>query len=209
MRPDRSDDGNADRRRSDAGSTSRSLLVRLKTADSAAWDRLVVLYAPLVQHWCRQQGLPARDVADVMQEVFQSVAANIERFHGENPGDTFRGWLRTITRHKVVDLFRKRAQQPQAAGGTEALLRLGQLADPESLDEGSDSEQAPVRSLFERALGLIRSEFEERTWQAFWRTAVEDQPAAEVAAALSMTAGAVRVAKCRVLQRLREELGEQ
>ena len=38
--------------------------------------------------------------------------------------------------------------------------------------------------------------------------AVEGQVAKDVAADLGMTPGAVRVAKCRVLQRLREELGD-
>ena len=64
------------------------------------------------------------------------------------------------------------------------------------------------RGLFARALGLIREEFEERTWAAFWRTAVEGRAAKDVGAELSMTPGAVRVAKSRVLHRLREELGD-
>ena len=64
------------------------------------------------------------------------------------------------------------------------------------------------RGLFERALELIRGEFEERTWHAFWLTAVEDHPTGEVALELVMTPGAVRVAKSRVLRRLREELSE-
>jgi RNA polymerase sigma-70 factor (ECF subfamily) len=64
------------------------------------------------------------------------------------------------------------------------------------------------RLLFARAFELLRGEFEERTWAAFWRTAVEGQAARDVAADLGMSPGAVRVAKCRVLHRLREELGD-
>jgi RNA polymerase sigma-70 factor (ECF subfamily) len=55
---------------------------------------------------------------------------------------------------------------------------------------------------------LIRGEFSERTWQAFWRTAVEGRAAKDVGAELAMSPGAVRVAKSRVLHRLREELGD-
>jgi RNA polymerase sigma-70 factor (ECF subfamily) len=205
MRPKPSSNGQGS-----GGSTSRSLLSRLKTDDAAAWNRLVVLYAPLVHHWCRQFGLPTREAADVLQDVFQAVALNLNRFHRDAPGDSFRGWLRTITRSKVMDHFRRRSGQPEAAGGTEALQRLGQLPAPEEgTDEHSLAEQAPVRTLFETALGLIRPEFEDRTWQAFWRTAVDDQRAPDVGKELGMSAGAVRVAKCRVLQRLREELGER
>ena len=76
-------------------------------------------------------------------------------------------------------------------------------------DDEDDSDEGPAdRGLFGRALDLIRGEFEERTWQAFWLTAVEGRAAGEVALELGMSPGAVRVAKSRVLRRLREELGE-
>src|SRR5687768_9763282 len=123
-----------------SGSTSRTLLNGLRANEAAAWDRLVTLYAPLVYHWCRQQGLPSSEMGDVFQDVFQSVAAHIGRFRKERSGDPFRGWLRTITRHKVADHFRKRAVQPQAAGGTTAYLRLGRVPSP----SGSLSENEPA-----------------------------------------------------------------
>jgi RNA polymerase sigma-70 factor (ECF subfamily) len=75
--------------------------------------------------------------------------------------------------------------------------------------EAEDSEDADQTSaLFHRALGLLRGEFEQRTWQAFWRATVDGLSAPEVATELGMTASAVRMAKSRVLRRLREELGE-
>ena len=190
------------------GSTSRSLLCRVRDDEAGAWDRLVLLYAPLVHHWCRQFGLPNRETADVLQEVFQSVALNLGRFRSEGPGSTFRGWLRTITRHKVIDHFRRQGGQPMAAGGTEAQARLNRFPAPLDVEDETAEDRGPVQALLERALHLIRPEFEDNTWQAFWRTAVEDQDAKSVADELSMSPGAVRVAKCRVLQRLREELGE-
>jgi RNA polymerase sigma-70 factor (ECF subfamily) len=55
---------------------------------------------------------------------------------------------------------------------------------------------------------LIRADFEEHTWQAFWAVAVDGRPGTDVAAELGMTPGAVYVAKSRVLRRLREDLGE-
>ena len=59
-----------------------------------------------------------------------------------------------------------------------------------------------------RALELIRAEFEERTWQAFWRSAVEQQSTAEIAADLRLSPASVRQAKSRVLRRLRAILGD-
>ena len=63
-------------------------------------------------------------------------------------------------------------------------------------------------ALVRRVLEQVREHFSDQTWSAFWRTAVDAQPAVEVAEELSMSAVAVRVAKSRVLRRLREELGE-
>ena len=187
--------------------TSPSLLKRVMTDDAAAWDRLVGLYAPLVYHWCRRADLPEQEIADVFQDVFQAVATHIADFRRDGANDTFRGWLRVITRNKVRDHFRKLGREPGGAGGTEAQLLFARL--PDDCPVGDDPDDGMMdRGLFNRALDQIRGEFEERTWHAFWLTAVEDHPAGEVALELGMTAGAVRVAKSRVLRRLREELSE-
>lgn len=191
-----------------SSATSRSLLERAKADDAAAWDRLVSLYAPLVFHWCRRWNLQDEDVADIFQEVFQAVVAHIAGFRKEKPGDTFRGWLRTITRNKVRDYFRRRGREPVGVGGTDAQVRLAEIPAFAPVEDSGPADEAADRGLFQRALQLIREEFEERTWQAFWRTAIEGRAARDVAAELAMSSGAVRVAKCRVLHRLREELGD-
>jgi RNA polymerase sigma-70 factor (ECF subfamily) len=190
----------------DLSATSLSLLGRVRLNQPEAWERLVDLYAPLVYHWCRRSGLGPEDTADVFQEVFRAVAEHIAAFHRDRPGDTFRGWLRTITRNKVRDHFRRRAAEPQAGGGTDAQLRL--QAVPEE-DVGEDPSEADLihRQLHDILEG-IRGEFEERTWQAFWQVQMEGRSPAEVGAALGMTPAAVRKAKFRVLRRLREEMGE-
>jgi RNA polymerase sigma-70 factor, ECF subfamily len=188
-----------------ATSTSRSLLARLHANEPAAWDRLIALYAPLVWHWCRRMSLPQQDVADVFQEVFKAVALHIPTFRKDRPKDTFRGWLRTITKNKVNDHFRARDRQPNAAGGTEAKVRLAQIPEAE---DSELTENVMEQQLFQRALALIQSEFAESTWRAFWGVVVDGRSPQEVGAGLGMTSGAVRVAKCRVLHRLRQELGD-
>ena len=187
--------------------TSPSLLERVKADDAAAWDRLVGLYAPLVYRWCRRADLPEQEIADVFQDVFQAVATHIAGFRREGADDTFRGWLRTITRNKVRDHFRRLGREPGGAGGTEAQLRFARLPDDRPDGDDSDEDRRTAASSA-GPWSLLRGEFEERTWQAFWLTAVEDRAAGEVALELGMSPGAVRVAKSRVLRRLREELGE-
>jgi RNA polymerase sigma-70 factor (ECF subfamily) len=62
--------------------------------------------------------------------------------------------------------------------------------------------------VYHQALDLLRREFEERTWQAFWRVAISDQAADDVAVELGITINAVYLAKSRVLRRLREEFAD-
>ena len=200
--------------------TSRSLLTDARGAAPQAWERLVHLYAPLIAAWCRRWHVAEQDIVDVLQEVFAAVAKNLDRFRKERPEDTFRGWLRTIVHNKVRDHFRRRAAQPAAVGGTEATLRLAQLLDqasdggPNSAERdvaaacGDAADDAEFSEVLRRALAAIRGDFHEQTWQAFWGVVVAGQSAAEVAAALAMQPGAVRVCKSRVLARLRQELGD-
>src|SRR3954452_9397324 len=138
--------------------TSRSLLAQLKAGQPAAWERLTALYAPLVYHWCRGMRLAEQDMADVFQQVFQAVSAHIESFQRDKPGDTFRNWLRAITRNKVRDHFRRNARQAQAAGGTDAQLYFAQLAAPyeaDQADEDVHDEEEEVRQLLRGALRLV------------------------------------------------------
>jgi RNA polymerase sigma-70 factor, ECF subfamily len=62
------------------------------------------------------------------------------------------------------------------------------------------------QQLVSRALELMHTDFQPATWRAFWEHGVCGRPAAEVAAELGLTTGAVYAAKFRVLDRLRKEL---
>jgi RNA polymerase sigma factor (sigma-70 family) len=199
----------ANARISSDGSTSRSMLAGAQHDDAASWTRLVGLYSPLVAAWCRRWGVAQQDVMDIVQDVFVAVARNLDRFRKEQPHDTFRGWLATISRNKVRDYFRQRGDEPAAAGGTEAWQRISQASDPHGLESDSEAADAPFDDVLRRALESIRGEFHQRTWQAFWSTTVEGKAAADVAAEMGMQPGAVRVSKSRVLVRLRRELGDQ
>ena len=183
--------------------TSASLLERVRGKDADAWQRLVRLYGPLICWWCRRFGVAPDDVGDVVQEVFVAVANGLESFERHGPG-SFRSWVRGIARHKSLDHQRRQRRQPaEAAGGTTAHGRLQEFAG----DDFAADDSAEVSGLYQRALEVIRVNFEEKTWQAFWRTAVDGRTSNAVAQELGMAPVAVRVAKSRVLARLRHELG--
>jgi RNA polymerase sigma-70 factor (ECF subfamily) len=189
--------------------TSPELIELARQGEAEAWRRLVYLYTPLVRRWCRRRGLRGEATEDVCQEVFRTVATKVADFTRRRPCGGFRCWLRRITEHKAGDLQRRDRRGPTAQGGSAARQRLEQVPEGGGPGAGgADSrEDASERALLcRRALELVRTEFEPRTWQAAWRTAAEGQSPTDVAADLGMSVGAVYTAKSKVLARLRAEL---
>lgn len=166
------------------------------------------LYGPLVYSWCRRAGLGAEDAGDVSQDVFATVSTKLHQFRRERPGDSFRRWLKTVTFNRARDHQRRQANRPQARGGTAAQMQLAGVpdAEPAALDESPDEQQQEANHLLRQATKLVRGDFEERTWKAFWQTVVEGRATSDVAADLGLSANAVRIARSRVRSRLREEL---
>lgn len=186
--------------------TSASLLAGAAEQDPEAWSRVCAIYGPVVYNWIRQAGLQSSDAADVAQEVFQVVASRLSAFRRDRPGDSFRGWLYGITRNKLKEYVRRQMANPQGAGGTNAHASLQRIADLD--DEESAVSQAGSSGIMRPTMDAIRAEFTPKTWQAFWRSVVEEHRTADIAADLQMTRTAVRQAKHRVISRLRRELSE-
>lgn len=192
-------------------STSTSLILRAQSLDPEAWKRVVFLYTPIVVGWARAAKLQDDGVEDVVQEVFQAVAKSIDKFEMGPGMPAFRGWLWGITRHKIKDLFRTRLNAPKALGGSHAQRQFMEIPNQEPpYDSESDFDSqkpfAQPDSIAFRALELIKNDFQENTWKAFWRVTIDDAPAADVAKDLGISVGAVYTAKSRVLKHLRNEL---
>ena len=179
--------------------TSQSLMDRLRRpADAGAWERFVRLYTPLLFHWGRRAGLPEADAADLVQDVLTLLVQKMPAFRYE-PGQSFRGWLRTVTMNKWRDGGRRR--NPAAPVADTPAVDALPAAAPDPFEEVEYR-----RHLVSRALRVMQAEFEPTTWKACWEFVVSDRPAAEVAAELGVSVDVVYAAKSRVLRRLREEL---
>lgn len=190
--------------------TRLSLLDRARLRDEQAWAELVDLYSPLMVAWCRQLKLSADATADLIQEVFAAVARSLDTFDASSSGGSFRGWLWTITRNKLRDSLRREARHAPPIGGSTALARLHRLPT-ECIAEIPDDEPSGIDDLQRltlAALKQIEASIQPQTWQAFWRCVVDGQSTAVVCQELSMTPAAVRQARCRVLNRLRQQLGD-
>jgi RNA polymerase sigma-70 factor (ECF subfamily) len=183
--------------------TPASLLEQLRQpSDPAiagpAWNRFVALYTPLLYQWARRLGLQDAEAADLVQDVLLILLEKLPSF-SYDPRQRFRGWLWTILCNKWRENRRREAARPRggAAGLSDAIV-------PDGVEALAESEYRQY--LTGRALQLIRNEFEPATWTACWEYVVAGRAAAEVAAELGISVGAVYVAKSRVIRRLRREL---
>jgi RNA polymerase sigma-70 factor, ECF subfamily len=193
----------------ESGSASSTLLDQLRRGRPEAWKRFVQLYSPIIYRWCRRSGLAAEDSADVLQEVLLAVMLHLAEFRRQSERDSFTAWLAAIARNKVRDHYRRRQGRAEARGGTTAQCRLAEVPQPaEPSEQHIQSDAQSAIWLSRSALDVIRVEFEPRTWDAFWRTTVDGQLPAHVAADLHMSVPAVYMAKSRVLRRLRQVMGE-
>src|SRR5438132_1652620 len=188
--------------------TSLTLLQRLRANEADAWHFMVQLYTPLVYRWAARGKVTGADADDLAQEVFRAAVGALPQFHRDRPGDTFRGWLRGITRVLTKKHFSRQGRNPRAAGGTDVLQRFQQIPDPNSDADELPEEPSEANTLYRRALELVKNQFEEKTWQAFWLTAIDGRSPDEGAPQLGVSAAAVRKYKSRVLHRLKTEIGD-
>lgn len=188
--------------------TRASLLFRLRDwQDHEAWVEFVSLYEPVAYRLLRRHGLQDADAREVVQQLLIAVSRSIDRWDPDKDRGTFRAWLRRVARNLVINWLKERGRSVNAAGGSDMLAMLDMLptdAGPET----AEFDEELRRALFHRAAEQVKQEVQPGTWQAFWETAVIGTSAPDAAKRLQMEVGAVRVAKCRVLARLRAAASE-
>src|SRR3954471_1163051 len=112
--------------------TRASLLVRIRDGhDAAAWREFVQTYAPVVYGFARRRGLQDADAADLMQEVFRSVAGAAGRLEYDPKRGSFRGWLYTVTRNKIFSFLQSQRRQVRGSGDSGAQTFLEEQAGRE------------------------------------------------------------------------------
>ncbi|HEX4611353.1 MAG TPA: sigma-70 family RNA polymerase sigma factor [Urbifossiella sp.] len=168
-----------------------------------AWREVVRFYGPVIYGFARRQGLGDADAAELMREVLRGVAPGNRLLKYDPDRSPLRERLFAATRHGIMTVLSARQNRPHRTGDRGA-------RDDAALDFGATTDSAwdteYSRQLAARAMGLVKHEFPSSTWQAFWKTTVAGSSARDAGMELAMTPGAVHIARCRVLVRLREEV---
>jgi RNA polymerase sigma-70 factor (ECF subfamily) len=180
-----------------AGALGSSLLEGLRNRREEAWKRFLDLYGPLVYSWCRSRWrLRPEAAADVLQDVAKRVLESIADYDGGN----FVAWLQKVTQTQAVNHLRRNP----------ILVKLPDDPADDAKRPPSPAESGPeqLSGVLGRVVEKVRSRCDSGTWKAFWEVVVKGRTPADVARDLGVPANTVYLARCRILYRIRKELGE-
>ncbi len=184
--------------------TSESLILRLSDPqDAVAWSQFLAIYRPVVLRMAERRGLQHADADDLAQRVFLSVAKRVSAWEPHNAETRFRDWLGRISRNAILnELTRVKPDRAVGAGAHDAIL--------DQIHDAGDLSSALILEARRQAVLVVaravEPEFSSSTWSMFYQTTIDEKPIKVVAEELGRSAGAVYIARCRVLQRIKEHI---
>ena len=185
--------------------TSVSLLDRLaQNGENADWQRMLSIYRPFIEKVVRGYPTLGSHADDIAQEVMLVLMRELPVFQRQRTG-SFRAWLRNITVNQLRVALRKNKIEISArSSDSETLQMIELLSDPHSTLAKKWDEEHDL-AVFQKVTELTRPNFNEKTWLAFERYALNNEDPSKVSADLGISHNSVLLAKSRVLNRMREE----
>ena len=172
-----------------------------------AWAVFQAGYREVILGWGLRYGLDLHAAEDLTQETLLRLLEALPR-HEHDPGrGRFRSWLKTVVRHVLADRRRRQRRRPEpgGVGGSTALQRLGDLSSPEAVEELSVAVERRTAAWEVEVLDRVRARVEPASWAAFCQRMIERRPAADVAAELGLSVGAVYKAAERIKRMVIQE----
>ncbi|NVB43041.1 sigma-70 family RNA polymerase sigma factor [Pseudenhygromyxa sp. WMMC2535] len=177
-----------------------ALVEAAQAGDRRAFARLYRSHGRLV-HGVLLSRLPRAELRDAMQEVFTVALTKLGELR--EPG-SFAAWLAAIARNYARDWFKRHANRSEIAHEPQAVEGAAGSPDIELGGAGGQQRLADALSLL-GAMGELSEDYREILVLRF----VEGFSGPEIAAALDMTPGSVRVKLHRGVSRLRDRLSAE
>ncbi len=185
-----------------ANETRLSMLARVQeTSVGDSWAEFSGMYDGLIHGWLHRQGVQPQDADDIRQEVMAIVFRRIGSFDHNGRTGAFRAWLRSITSNCLRDFWKKANRR--SPGGPDLEEMAAQLQDDSSRQSVLWNAQHD-KFVLDHLLKTVSERLTDRSVTVFRRIVIDEENAEAVAADLSMTLGAARVAQHRVLKALKE-----
>ena len=194
--------------------TRQTLLERLKNLDdNLSWREFFEMYWPLIFNVARKFGLSDVEAQEVVQETVIAVSRNIEKFEYNPERGSFKNWLLKMTRWRILDQVRKRAQHmktfsrptspPDAERRTDTIDRI---PDPNGNSMEMVWDEEWKKNLVQLASQRIRKRVDPLHYQIFHLCVEKEVPIARICEMFDVPAGRVYVIKCRISTLIRKEV---
>jgi RNA polymerase sigma-70 factor (ECF subfamily) len=179
--------------------TSESLLDRLKVDNAhEAWREFYRMYWRVILRYAQRLGLDEHQSKDVLQETMVTLMRLLPEFAYNRRIGRFRNFLLTVVHRKTLAVLRAAQRRPE---------------DPWTDENGDErvrwSSEPPgdlewQRACFDEALRKLREDpaISAGTRSIFEAYVLEEQPAADVAAAFGVKENAVYQIRNRMMRRL-------
>ena len=188
--------------------TRSSLIQRLKaTINGESWEEFFHTYWELIYNVARRAGLSEADAQDIVQETILKVHNSLDHFEYNRKRGTFKGWLRTVTRSRLNDFFKKQQRRPALNQPfEEAADELQNLEDPEGPEIEKIWDEEWNRNLIQAALSRTKKLSSPKQFQIFKCHYIDEWTVRETCRTLGVNAAQVYMAKQRVGKIFRESV---
>ena len=185
--------------------TRGSLLLRLKDrSDESSWGEFYTIYGRMIFGYALHYNLSHAEAEDIVQEVVVKVFRQILSFDYSPKQGRFRGWLKTVTKHAVIDFIRRRERRRNTSDQYREHAEV--LFEEQNCRDDEIWRKEREKAMLEVALQRVYSRVGECCREVFNLFVVERYSAGEVGAQLDMEPNAVYACKHRMLKYIREEV---
>jgi len=206
--------------------TRHSLLKRLKDwGDQTSWQDFFDTYWRLIYNVAVKTGLSDAEAQEVVQETVIAVARKIGEFKADPARGSFGAWLMQLTRWRIADQWRKRAQAgvpaptgPPGGAGAGTLKRelqrddngstgsIERIPDPAGVALDAVWREEWEKQVMDVAVERVKRQISPRQFQMFDLQVRQELSVADTARTLQASVAAVYMAKHRVARLVKAEL---
>lgn len=180
----------------DSVPTRQSLLHRLKDwNDQESWREFFDSYWKLFYNVATKAGLNDAEAQDIVQETIVAVAKKMPGFCYNPASGSFKNWLLTIARRRIIDYLRRSERQPARSAGpvpgraSEATRTstVERIPDPAGDHIEAIWNEEWEKSLLEAAIECVRNKVDPQQFQIFDCRVLKQWPVRDVAGTLNVS----------------------
>jgi RNA polymerase sigma-70 factor (ECF subfamily) len=191
--------------------TRTSLIVRLRHhADATSWEQFVDAYGRIIHTLALRAGLGPEDAEDATQDALATLARLLPEFRYNPARGSFKSWVLTIARSKIIDTHRRRHAaarfEPPPPSQPDETSFLDRIPDVAQLPPDEIVEQTWRQGLLDAAREQVRFQLSPKQYQIYDLHVVQEWSVDKVTESLQVSANQVYLAKHRVGEAIATEV---